>query len=75
MFGSTEPPVRHGSAGNAAAGFAAAALQLDSEGTAVLRLMRAYVDAQERYSVCLAQADKRLPTLATPEEIGIIVNS
>ena len=73
MFGSTEPPVRHGSAGNAAAGFAAAALQLDSEGTAVLRLMRAYVDAQERYSVCLAQADKRLPTLATPEEIGIIV--
>ena len=35
--------------------------------------MRDYVDAQERYSVCLAQADKRLPTLATPEEIGIIV--
>ena len=64
---------RQGSAGNAAAGFAAAALQLDSEATAVLRLMRAYVDAQERYSVCLAQADKRLPTLATPEEIGIIV--
>lgn len=35
--------------------------------------MRAFVDAQERYSVCLAQADKRLPSLATPEEIGVIV--
>ena len=27
-------------------------LKLDSEAAAVLRLMRAYVDAQERYSVC-----------------------
>lgn len=35
--------------------------------------MRAFVDAQEGYSVCLAQADKRLPSLATPEEIGVIV--
>jgi len=35
--------------------------------------MRTYVEAQERYSVCLAQADRRLPTLATPEEIGVIV--
>src|SRR5262245_31494886 len=56
-----------------AAPFAAVALELDSEAAAVLRLMRAYVDAQERYSVCLAQADKRLPSVATPEEIGIIV--
>jgi diguanylate cyclase len=57
----------------AAPGFAAVALELDSEAAAVLRLMRAYVDAQERYSVCLAQADKRLPSVATPEEIGVIV--
>jgi hypothetical protein len=55
-----------------AAGFAAVALELDSEAAAVLRLMRAYVDAQERYSVALAQADQRLPSVATPEEIGII---
>jgi diguanylate cyclase len=56
-----------------AAAFAAVALELDSEAQAVLRLMRSYVDAQERYSVCLAQADKRLPSVATAEEIGIIV--
>jgi hypothetical protein len=35
--------------------------------------MRAYLDAQARYSACLAQVDKRLPSVATPEEIGTIV--
>jgi diguanylate cyclase len=57
----------------APAGYAAVALELDSEAQAVLRLIRAYGEAQERYSVCLAQADRHLPTLATPEEIGVIV--
>jgi diguanylate cyclase len=57
----------------ARAAFEAAALELDSQATAVLSLVREYLDAGERYSVSLAQADKSLPSKATPEEIGIIV--
>jgi diguanylate cyclase len=52
---------------------AATALQLDSEAAAILRLVRTYLDAGERYSVSLAQAGKSLPTLASPDEIGLIV--
>ena len=48
-------------------------MQLDTRRRPVLDLVRTYVDAGERYSVTLAQADRSLPTLATPEEIGIIV--
>ena len=53
--------------------FAATALRIDSEAAEVLKLVRTYLDAGERYSVSLAQAGKSLPTLATPQEIGIIV--
>ena len=53
--------------------FEAAALQLDGQATAILDLVRTYLDAGERYSVSLAQAGKDLPALATPDEIGIIV--
>jgi len=52
---------------------ATTALQLDSQATAVLELVRTYLDAGERYSVTLAQAGKNLPTSASPDEIGIIV--
>ena len=55
------------------AAFSAAALQLDSQATSILGLVRTYIDAGERYSVSLAQAGKNLPTLASPDEIGIIV--
>jgi diguanylate cyclase len=53
--------------------FAQAALQLDREAAAILTLVRTYLDAGERYSVTLAQAGESLPTLASREEIGIIV--
>jgi diguanylate cyclase len=53
--------------------FEAAALELDAQAAAVLKLVRGYLDAGERYSVTLAEADKSLPAQATPEEIGIIV--
>jgi hypothetical protein len=46
--------------------FEAAALQLDGQATAILDLVRTYLDAGERYSVTLAQAGKDLPALATP---------
>ena len=49
------------------------ALQLDGQATSILELVRTYQEAGERYSVTLAQAGKNLPTLATPDEIGIIV--
>ena len=48
-------------------------LQLDSQAASILGLVRTYIEAGERYSVSLAQAGKNLPTLATPDEIGIIV--
>jgi diguanylate cyclase len=51
----------------------ATALQLDGEAAAILELVRGYIDAGERYSVSLAQAGQRLPKLANPQEIGIIV--
>ena len=53
--------------------FEAAALQLDGQATAILDLVRTYLDAGERYTVSLAQAGKDLPALATPDEVGIIV--
>jgi diguanylate cyclase len=53
--------------------YAAAALKLDNEAAAVLKLVRTYLDAGERYSVSLAQAGESLPTKATADEIGIIV--
>ena len=49
------------------------ALQLDGQATSILDLVRTYLEAGERYSVSLAQAGKNLPTLASPDEIGIIV--
>jgi diguanylate cyclase len=60
-------------AGASRAKLATTALQLDSQATAVLELVRTYLDAGERYSVTLAQAGKNLPTSASPDEIGIIV--
>ena len=53
--------------------FEAAALQLDGQATAILDLVRSYLDAGERYTVSLAQAGKDLPALATPDEVSIIV--
>ncbi len=53
--------------------FTATALLLDREASAVLSLVRTYLDAGERYSVSLAQAGESLPSLASPDEIGIIV--
>jgi diguanylate cyclase len=50
-----------------------AAMQLDSQATSILELVRAYTEAGERYSVSLVQAGKNLPTTATPAEIGVIV--
>jgi diguanylate cyclase len=58
---------------SARADFAATALRLDSEAAALLKLVRTYLDAGERYSVTLAQAGESLPKKASAEEIGIIV--
>jgi diguanylate cyclase len=49
------------------------ALQLDGQATSILDLVRTYLEAGERYSVTLAQAGKNLPTLATADEVGVIV--
>lgn len=57
----------------ARAGVEATSLQLDKEAAAILRLVKAYVDAGERYSVSLAQAGRNLSTLATSDEVGVIV--
>ncbi len=54
-------------------GFEDKALQLDREAVAILALVQSYLEAGQRYSVSLAQADKTLPKLASPEEVGIIV--
>jgi diguanylate cyclase len=51
----------------------AAAMQLDDEANAILDIVRGYVEAGEKYSVTLAQAGKDLPTLATREEVAVIV--
>ena len=53
--------------------FEAAALQLDGQATAILDLVRTYLDAGRALLRPLAQAGKDLPALATPDEIGIIV--
>jgi len=53
--------------------FEAAALQLDAEAAAILSLVRTYIEAGDRYSVSLAEADKSLPKIANRDEIGIIV--
>jgi diguanylate cyclase len=53
--------------------FASKALQLDREAAAILELVQSYIEAGEKYSVCLAEAGKSLPKIATPEEVGIIV--
>jgi diguanylate cyclase len=57
----------------AAAAISKAAVQLGTQATSILDMVRTYIDAGERYSVTLAQAGKSLPKLASPEEIGIIV--
>ena len=54
-------------------GVAAAASQLDREASALLQMVRSYLEAGERYSVTLAQAGENLPKLASTDEIGIIV--
>jgi diguanylate cyclase len=66
-------PAAVAAASAAGSAVSATALQLDSQATSILGLVRTYLDAGERYSITLAQAGKNLPTLATPEEIGIIV--
>jgi diguanylate cyclase len=67
------PAAAVAAASAAGSAVSATALQLDSQATSILGLVRTYLDAGERYSITLAQAGKNLPTLATPEEIGIIV--
>jgi diguanylate cyclase len=49
------------------------ALELDREAAAILKLVQSYIEAGQKYSVSLAEADKSLPKIATPEEMGIIV--
>jgi diguanylate cyclase len=49
------------------------ALQLDREAAAILELVQSYIEAGQKYSVTLAEADKSLPKIATPEEMGVIV--
>jgi diguanylate cyclase len=49
------------------------ALQLDRETAAILQLVQSYIEAGQKYSVTLAEADKSLPKIATPEEMGVIV--
>ncbi len=55
------------------ADFESRALQLDREAAAILELVQSYIDAGQKYSVSLAEADKSLPKIATPEEMGVIV--
>jgi diguanylate cyclase len=64
----TEAPARTRSQ----ADIEAAAVRLDAQAAAILELVRTYEEAGTRYSVTLAQADRRL-TLASREQIGIIV--
>jgi diguanylate cyclase len=53
--------------------FESRTLQLDREAAAILKLVQSYLEAGQRYSVSLAQANKSLPKIASPEEVGIIV--
>jgi hypothetical protein len=61
------------SAAGSKARLEAAATELDGQAAALLELMRGYIDAGERYSVSLAQADKKLLTQASPKQIAVIV--
>jgi diguanylate cyclase len=47
--------------------------QLDNELAVILRFMRSYVDANEKYSATLAQAHRNLPSLAKPEQVRMMV--
>ena len=48
-------------------------VQLDNELAVVLRFMRSYVDANEKYSATLLQAHRNLPSLAKPEQVRMMV--
>jgi diguanylate cyclase len=69
-------PKRMKAAANADASKAAlteAALRIETEAAALLELVRTQIDAGERYSISLAQVGERLPRLATPEEVAVVV--
>jgi diguanylate cyclase len=55
------------------AALAEAALRIETEAAALLDLVRTQIDAGERYSISLAQVGERLPRLATPEEVAVVV--
>jgi len=48
-------------------------VQLDNELAVILRFMRTYVDANEKFSSTLAQAHRNLPSLAKPEQVRMMV--
>ena len=48
-------------------------MQLDNELAVILRFMRTYVDANEKFSSTLAQAHRNLPSLAKPEQVRTMV--
>jgi len=48
-------------------------LQLDGELAVILRFMRSYVDANDKYARTLAQVHKNLPSLAKPEQVRTMV--
>jgi diguanylate cyclase len=48
-------------------------VQLDGELAVILRVMRSYVDANDKYSEALAQAHKNLHALAKPEQVRAMV--
>ncbi len=48
-------------------------VQLDSELAVILRFMRSYVDANEKYSNALALAHRNLHALAKPEQVRAMV--
>jgi diguanylate cyclase len=69
-------PKRVKAAANADASKAAlaeAALRIETEAAALLELVRTQIDAGERYSISLAQVGERLPRLASPEEVAVVV--
>lgn len=48
-------------------------VQLDNELAVILRFMKSYVDANEKYASTLAQAHRNLPSLARPEQVRMMV--
>ncbi len=48
-------------------------IQLDSELAVILRFMRSYVDANDKYSEALARAHRNLHSLAKPEQVRALV--